>query len=121
MNTNTKDYVEYMKRLRISANPDRFNDIPVETQKHICEWIRINFIHSDKVCRKFGSYTLKHRMQSGKRGINIYCTNGHFKGAMRECGFRPANPDDIYWFFRISYESPALDDYYLDRRYPEKD
>ncbi len=44
------------------------------------------------------SYELKHIME---RENGLYVTNGQFKGAMQQAGFKAYNTSDINWLYRV--------------------
>ena len=54
-----------------------------------------------KINKNHSSYGLKHLFE--RHGG--YITNGMFKGAMLEAGFKVDNPNDINWCFNVSNRS----------------
>lgn len=61
-------------------------------------WIRENVRKSRSVCKGRTSYGLKHALE---RDTGIYLTNNEFKDAMLLAGYRPVDPGELNWRYRI--------------------
>ena len=85
----------------------QFENLSVEQQNEVLEWIKQNLVPIKSFNPKHDSYELKHlvRFSDGKRP---YLTNGQFKGAMLRAGYRVQDMKAQNWKFNISERSPAL-------------
>lgn len=85
----------------------QFENLSVEKQNEVLEWIKQNLVPIKSFNPKHDSYELKHlvRFSDGKRP---YLTNGQFKGAMLRAGYRVQDMNAQNWKFNISERSPAL-------------
>lgn len=61
-------------------------------------WIRKNIRGSRKICVGHTSYGIKHDLE---RDTGIYLTNNEFKDAMLLAGYKPVDPDELNWRYRI--------------------
>lgn len=77
-------------------------DFDQAKQDLILQWVRENFIPSEKVLRDWTSYGLKHILE---KDLKLYLSNNQFKDAMLMCGFEPFKADELNWKFRISRKS----------------
>ena len=85
-------------------DPNDFYDLPPERQEELLDWIRthlypihtINYAHDSSVIR--GLIDLGSKEKS-------YFSNGQFKGAMLEAGFRPSSYKTLNWYFNVSENS----------------
>jgi hypothetical protein len=77
--------------------PEDYKTLPEEEKQALQEWIRLA-IQPAKTTVSRDSYALKHEY---KRQVGLYVTNGQFKGAMLQAGYKPINPNEINWSFRI--------------------
>ena len=73
-------------------------DCDYEKIRDTGEWIRKNIRSSDSILEGRTSYGLKHILE---RDTGIYLTNNQFKDAMLLAGFRPVDPDELNWQYRI--------------------
>lgn len=64
----------------------------------VMEWIRGNVRRSGRILQGRTSYGLKHLLESD---VGIYLTNNEFKDAMLLAGFKPVNPNELNWRYRI--------------------
>ena len=83
-----------------------FDKLTDGEQYTLCKWINDNFIKTKTPNNRHTSYGLKHIFENTVDGF--YITNGQFKGAMCNCGFKPKNKNDLNWIFYISQKSPAI-------------
>ena len=85
----------------------QFENLSVEQQNEVLEWIKQNLVPIKSFNPKHDSYELKRlvRFSDGKRP---YLTNGQFKGAMLRAGYRVQDMNAQNWKFNISERSPAL-------------
>ena len=72
----------------------------------LLEWIQDNLTKTNRLTNFCTSYSLKHVFEMSKKGF--YLTNGAFKGAMNEAGFKTKNRSEINWTFNVSKKSLAL-------------
>lgn len=77
--------------------PECFDKVPSKEKAQVMQWISKNIEPLQTYSRKHTSYGLKHWLQYD---IGIYLTNGAFKGAMLESGYRPQKEDEQNWIFR---------------------
>ena len=61
-------------------------------------WIRKNIRTGKKILQGHTSYGMKHLLE---RDTGVYLTNNEFKDAMLLAGYRPVNPNDLNWKYRI--------------------
>ena len=61
-------------------------------------WIRKNIRAGKKILQGHTSYGMKHLLE---RDTGVYLTNNEFKDAMLLAGYRPVNPNDLNWKYRI--------------------
>jgi transcriptional regulator with XRE-family HTH domain len=102
--------IEYHENMycRLKFNlPIEFNDMDPERRKLLLDWIYQNLNYCSSVNSKHTSYGMKHIYQS-KTGN--YVTNGEFKGAMLEAGFKmvPCSKTSINCHFSVSERSLAF-------------
>ncbi len=62
------------------------------------EWIRNNIRPAKAILSGRTSYGLKHVLHSD---TGLYLTNNQFKDAMLLAGYKPVNPDELNWHYRI--------------------
>lgn len=79
-----------------------FTDLPEDKQTALIEWIDHNITPRKAPNLKHTSYGLK---DFAERSIHYYISNNQFKDAMLRCGYKPVNPTDLNWSFRISEKS----------------
>ena len=87
------------------VDDELLTDCTQEEQKVVLNWIRENFIPSEKHYRNITSYSLKHALE---HSTGIYLTNNQFKDAMMMCGYNPVDCNWLNWEYCISKKSPAL-------------
>lgn len=87
------------------VDDELLTDCTEEEQRVVLNWIRENFISSEKHFRYKTSYSLKH---AAEHSTGIYLTNNQFKDAMMMCGYNPVDPNALNWEYCISKKSPAL-------------
>jgi len=64
----------------------------------VMEWIRANIRKSNRILQGRTSYGLKHVLE---HDTGLYLTNNEFKDAMLLAGFKPVNPSELNWRYRI--------------------
>ena len=62
------------------------------------KWIRDNIRPAKKILDGHTSYGMKHIL---KHDTGIYLTNNEFKDAMLLTGYKPVNPNELNWRYRI--------------------
>ena len=62
------------------------------------EWIRNNIRPSKEVLYGHTSYGMKHMLEDD---TGIYLTNNAFKDAMWLAGYKPVDPNEVDWHYRI--------------------
>lgn len=82
--------------------PERFYELPQARKEFLLNWIDDNLNPIQSFNDKHTSYGLKHLIR------NEYFTNGEFKGAMLESGYKVKDKAAQNWIFNISEKSPAL-------------
>lgn len=82
--------------------PERFQELPEQRKEFLLNWISENLIPIKSFNTYHTSYGLKHLIP------NEYFTNGEFKGAMLELGFKVKNKRELNWVFNISERSPIF-------------
>ena len=86
-------------------SPEDFYNLNSEERDILTNWIRANLRPIKSVNKKHTSYGLKHYFERDKENKGFYITNGQFKGAMLECGFKPYQEWELNWEFCISEKS----------------
>ncbi len=86
-------------------SPEDFYNLKSEKGEILKNWIRTNLKQRESVNKNHNSYDLKHYFERDKENKGFYITNGQFKGAMFECGFKPYQEWELNWEFRISEKS----------------
>lgn len=86
--------------------PESFYELPLDQQKALLNWIKLNFIPIKTFSAHNTSYGLKHLFEESTNGF--YITNGQFKGAMVKNGYNVKDKNALNWHFNISKKSPAL-------------
>ena len=84
-------------------SPNDFKKLSKKEQKILVQWINENLTKTKGFCKEYSSYYLKHVFERDK--IGFYITNGMFKGAMIEAGFKIRNKNDVNSFFNVSAKS----------------
>lgn len=79
-----------------------YNELSRKEKIILIDWIENNLIESKSINRNTNSYQLKHYFEHSQQGF--YVTNGQFKGAMLEAGFKYEKiaDDSMNWYFNIS-------------------
>lgn len=80
-------------------------DLGNKEKDAVIDWIMTRLAPVKTAVHPRGSYGLKHDMT---RETGIYVSNNQFKDAMLMAGYKPENPNDDYWRFRISRRSPCF-------------
>ncbi len=88
-------------------SPEEFKQLPMERQAALLDWIEFNLIPIQSYNEKHTSYGIKHLIHLEEHE-NSYFTNGEFKGAMLEAGYRVKNMNSQNWIFNVSEKSPAF-------------
>ena len=93
----------------IPNHPSAFDNLPIERQNHLLQWISENLIPVETFNIYHTSYGLKHKYEAQTRDANDnYVTSGEFKGAMLKAGFKVKDESDLNWNFNISKKSLAF-------------
>jgi len=74
--------------------PDEFYKLDKSTQQKLLDWINSNLTERKYFNRKITSYGLKHMLP-------FYVTNGEFKGAMLEAGYKVLDKTEMNWNFNV--------------------
>jgi len=82
--------------------PERFHELSEERKQFLLNWIADNLLPIQTFNTKFTSYGLKHLID------DEYFTNGEFKGAMLESGYKVKDKTTQNWVFNISQRSPII-------------
>ncbi|MBN4083809.1 hypothetical protein JXZ92_03210 [Mycoplasma sp. CSL10137] len=82
-------------------------DIDEKKQEIVFNWIDENIMPRKTKLETITSYGIKHLLQ---KDTGIYLTNNQFKDAMMHCGYKPVNPNELNWTYRISKKSKAFRD-----------
>ena len=85
--------------------PEDFYNLTTEEKDILRNWIRSNLKPIKSVNKRHSSYGLKHYFEKDKVNRGFYITNGQFKGAMLEYGFKPYIEYELNWQFCISEKS----------------
>lgn len=93
-----------------------------ELKNAVQAWIALVFQPAKGIYRHMDSYGLKHRFQYSAENysVDLYMTNGEFKGAMLVAGYEPIDRNAQNWQFKIKSRS-TLARYskrHLDQRHP---
>jgi hypothetical protein len=75
-------------------DPSEFYKLDHDTQKKLLDWIDFNLTERNHFNRKITSYGLKHMLP-------FYVTNGEFKGAMLEAGYKVLDKTEMNWNFNV--------------------
>ncbi len=86
-------------------SPACWEKTPAKLKETLIDWIDRNITPRKTANYNHTSYGLKHIFESA---TGLYCTNGEFKGAMRECGYEAVNEKELNWCYYISEKSPAM-------------
>lgn len=82
--------------------PERFQELSEERKMFLLDWITDNLTPIQSFNTRHTSYGLKQYIR------NEYFTNGEFKGAMLESGYRVKDKNATNWVFNISERSPII-------------
>lgn len=87
-------------------SPERFDELPKEQQDFLLKWIANNLRPIQTINKRHTSYNIKHWIE--EEYTDVYYSNGEFKGAMLEAGYKTNDPDTLNWCFNISELSPII-------------
>lgn len=96
--------IEMIKNNRAYTNENGYiddeliTDLKQNQMLKVGNWIKENVISSDEVFDRASSYGLKHELE---RDIKIYLTNNQFKDAMLLAGYKPVDPNELNWRYKI--------------------
>lgn len=79
-------------------NPREFYKLDKETQDALLYWISTNLTERKGYNHRITSYRLKHLLP-------FYVTNGAFKGAMLQAGYKVLDKNKLNWNFNININS----------------
>ena len=71
----------------------------------VTNWIAENISVRKTPLDGHTSYGIKHLLE---RDVHIYLTNNEFKDAMLQAGYKPVDPNELNWRYRISKKSKAF-------------
>lgn len=71
----------------------------------VMNWIAENISKRKTPLYGHTSYGIKHLLE---RDVHIYLTNNEFKDAMLQAGYKPVDPNELNWRYRISKKSKAF-------------
>lgn len=86
-------------------NPTKYTELSDEEKVSLQSWINCNLAYRQTINKTLDSYFLKDLYQ---KSTGHYVTNGQFKGAMLEAGFKVLDKNAQNWVFNVSKRSPAL-------------
>ena len=78
---------------------------PEEEVRTVMSWIGENISPRKTPLYGHTSYGIKHLLH---RDTGIYLTNNEFKDAMLQAGYKPIDPNELNWRYRISKKSQAF-------------
>jgi hypothetical protein len=87
-------------------NPKNFDQLSSEQQSTLTSWIATYLESIKSFNERHTSYGMKHLFENSKDGF--YVTNGAFKGAMLDCGFKVKDRSALNWAFNVSEKSRAF-------------
>ena len=79
-------------------DPGEFFKLDKETQDKLLKWINLNLTERKSFNHRYNSYRLKHLLP-------FYVTNGAFKGAMLQAGYKVLDKNKLNWNFNININS----------------
>lgn len=85
-------------------DPSAFDELSVERQRFLLDWIEKNLLPIKSFNAKHTSYGLKQWISED----NEYFTNGEFKGAMLKAGYKVQDKTALNWIFNVSEKSPII-------------
>jgi uncharacterized protein YozE (UPF0346 family) len=80
--------------------PERYDELSSEHRTYLQDWIKANIRAAREECPTT-SYGMKHYFERSDNGF--YITNGQFKGAMLEAGYKPIDPHEQNWTFKVHF------------------
>lgn len=84
-----------------------YTNLSDERKSDLLNWIHNNLLPIQTFNARHTSYGLKHLVKLGE-GKDSYFTNGEFKGAMLQAGYRVRNMREQNWIFNVSQRSPVF-------------
>ena len=88
-----------------SDRPADCSSLDKDTLMRAINWCKENFISSNATLKDYTSYDYKQLMEDE---INLFLSNGQFKGVMLLAGFQTENIEELNWVFNVSENSPAI-------------
>lgn len=85
-------------------DPNDFYKLPPDRQEILLNWIRTHLYPISTINYAHDSSVIRGLIDLGP-GTNSYFSNGEFKGAMLEAGFRASSLKKLNWYFNISENS----------------
>ncbi|GAB2553475.1 hypothetical protein [Gracilibacillus alcaliphilus] len=83
--------------------PNHYEELTVEQQRILQDWIYVNFETSERFHLINASNNLKNLFENSPEGF--YITNGQFKGAMINAGYKVKDETERNWCFNVSKRS----------------
>jgi hypothetical protein len=91
----------------MNANePNEFEKLSEEEKLTVASWIATYLDPIKSFNEKHRSYGMKHLFERSEEGF--YISNGAFKGAMVDCGFKVKDKTALNWVFNVSEKSKAF-------------
>lgn len=87
-------------------HPNEFENLSQEEKLTLTSWVATYLDQIKSFNDRHTSYGLKHLFENSKEGF--YVSNGAFKGAMLDCGFRVKDKSALNWVFNVSEKSRAF-------------
>lgn len=89
-----------MKDYGYGNYPEHYEELTNDEREQMALWIRERLELDDRIRPRdrLNSYGLKHLME---REIDLYVTNGQFKGGMEAAGYEAFDTDDINWTYQV--------------------
>lgn len=84
-------------------NPTNYEELSIEQKEILQDWIFKNFEIAERFNLTHTSYGLKHLFEKSPEGF--YITNGQFKGAMLNAGYKVKDHKELNWHFNVSKRS----------------
>lgn len=84
-----------------------FEQLPSQRQRDLLDWIDRNLRPIATFNARHTPYGLKH-LVTFESDKDSYFTNGEFKGAMLQAGYKVRNKKTQNWVFNVSEQSPVF-------------
>lgn len=88
------------------SNPADFYNLPSDVQAQLVKWVEVFSNPLKSWNNMVSSYGLKHQAENFKFIDVSYVSNDQLKGAMLLAGYKPKDPDELNWKFKVSWKFP---------------